>query len=153
MIYLLNSMYPFWACLIAIVSAQLIKPLFYFIREKEFNLSLCHSSGGFPSSHTAGVTSLSLAVGLQENFSSTIFAVTLAFSLIVIYDAANVRYYAGKNIQITQQLIKDFQLLTQTKLEDPIYLTHIKEVLGHKWVEVIGGIFHGLFVAGILYLI
>ncbi len=153
MIAILNSMYPFWACILSIISAQLIKPFFFYLRQREWDFSLIHASGGFPSSHTAAVTSLSLAVGIQENFSSAIFAVTLAFSLIVIYDAANVRYYAGKNIQITQQLIKDIQLLTQTHLEDPIYLTHVKEVLGHKWIEIIGGVFHGIVVAGILYLI
>lgn len=147
----LNYMYPFWACLIAIITAQLVKPIFLYIRTKKWELLQIFASGGYPSSHTAGVSSLCLAVGLQEQFSSTIFAVCLAFSLIVTYDAANVRYYAGRNIQITQQLIKDIQMLSQIKLEDPIYLTKVKEVLGHKWIEVIGGIFHGLVVAYVIY--
>ncbi|MEG0176407.1 divergent PAP2 family protein [Anaerorhabdus sp.] len=144
-------MYPFWACLIAIFSAQLVKPVFVYFRTRHWDWTEMFASGGYPSSHTAGVAALSLAVGLQEQFSSTIFAVSLAFSLIVTYDAANVRFYAGRNIQITQQLIKDIQILTQVKLEDPIYLTKVKEVLGHKWIEVIGGIFHGIVVAGVIY--
>ena len=64
----------------------------------------------------------------------------------------NVRYYAGQNIQITQQLIKDISELSQIKLDDPIYFTKMKDVLGHKGFEVLGGIILGLIVAGVLFL-
>lgn len=150
---MLGIMYPFWAALLANLIAQCLKPIFYYIRTKQWKFSLILESGLFPSSHTATVTALTLAVGLQENFSSTIFAVTLTFGLIVAYDAANVRYYAGQNIRITQQLIKDIQMLTQTKLDDPIYFLKIKEVLGHQWTEVFGGTVVGLLIAGLIYYI
>ncbi|MFV0479638.1 MAG: divergent PAP2 family protein [Anaerorhabdus sp.] len=150
MIKYVNAMYPFWSFLTAVLLAQLIKPFFYFLRKGEWNFTLFYASGRFPSSHSSGVSALALAVGLQDGFSSSIFAVTLAFACVVIYDAGNVRYYAGKNIEITQQLIKDIQLLTKTRLEDPVYLTHLKDVLGHKWIEIIGGIGLGLLVALIL---
>ena len=68
-----------------------------------------------------------------------------------MYDAANVRYYAGRNIQITQQLIRDIQTLTTVKLDDPIYLLKVKEVLGHQWFEVFCGVVLGLLVASILF--
>jgi len=97
------------------------------------------------------VSALCLAVGIQEKFSSTLFAVVLIFSLIVMYDAANVRYYAGRNIQITQQLIRDIQTLTTIKLDDPVYLLKVKEVLGHQWFEVFGGAILGLLVASIMF--
>ena len=109
--------------------------------------SLAFSSGGFPSSHSALVSALSLSVGLQEKFSSTIFAVTLALAVIVVYDAANVRYYSGQNIKVTQQLIKDLQEIQELELSDPIYDTKLKDVLGHKWFEVIGGCFLGVVLA------
>ncbi len=150
---MLGNMYPFWAAIIANLIAQLLKPIFYYLRSRQWQFNLAIESGGFPSSHTSTVTALSLAVGITENFSSTIFAVTLTFALIVAYDAANVRYYAGQNIRITQQLIKDIQILTQTKLDDPVYLTKIKEVLGHKWIEVIGGFILGVVIALLLFLI
>lgn len=57
---------------------------------------------------------------------------------------ANVRYYAGQNIKITKQLIQDIEVLTQTTLENPIYRQKIKEVLGHKWVEVVGDFYSDL---------
>ncbi|HBS91044.1 MAG TPA: divergent PAP2 family protein [Erysipelotrichaceae bacterium] len=144
-------MYPFWAAILANIVAQLLKPIFHYLRTRQWRPHLIIESGGFPSSHTSTVTALTLSVGIVENFNSTIFAVTLMFGMIVAYDAANVRYYAGQNIRITQQLIKDIQTLTQTKLDDPIYLLKIKEVLGHKWTEVLGGILVGLLIGGLLY--
>lgn len=147
----LHMMYAFWAFALAIASAQLIKPLFGYITKRAWKWHLIVESGGFPSSHTAGVTALSLSIGLREGFSSPLFAVVLAFSIIAAYDAANVRYYAGKNIELTQQLIRDIQDLTKLQFDDPIYLTKIKNVLGHKWIEVAGGFVHGVVVAFMLY--
>ena len=150
---MLQQMYPFWAAIVANLTAQLVRPVSRYIRAREWDWHMALGSGGFPSSHTSTVAALTLAVGITDNFSSTLFAVTLMFSLIVAYDAANVRYYAGQNIRITQQLIKDIQILTQTRLDDPIYLTKVKEVLGHKWIEVFGGILLGLIIAGLMYFI
>ena len=99
------------------------------------------------------VSALALSVGIRESFNSTIFAVTMALACIVVYDAANVRYYSGQNIKITQQLIKDIQKQTDVKFEDPIYHTRVKQVLGHRWIECIGGILIGLIIALLFNLI
>ena len=147
---MIGLMYPFWSGVIAIVTAQLFKPIFHFLRKREWTPRIILESGGFPSSHTAAVFALCLAVGVQENFYSTIFSVTLIFSIIIAYDAANVRYYAGQNIQVTHQLIKDIQELTALEFDDPIYAIKVKEVLGHKWIEVIAGGIWGILVATIL---
>ena len=149
---MLSNLFPLLAAIFAAVSAQLVKPLFHYLFEHEWDLGKIFDSGGFPSSHTAMVTALTIAIGIVEGIDSSLFAVILVFSLIVCYDAANVRYYAGKNIQITQQLIKDIQDLTQTQLNDPIYLTKIKDILGHKWIEVFGGLLWGALTAGLCYL-
>lgn len=149
----LEATYALWAFLIAVISAQAIKPLFHYLFNRTWTLKEIVASGGFPSSHTAAVTALTLSIGLREGFDSPIFAMGAAFSLIIAYDAANVRYYAGKNIELTQQLIKDVQELTKYKLDDPIYLTKIKQVLGHKWIEVIGGIIHGSIIAYLLFIL
>ncbi len=148
-----SYMYPFWAAIIASITAQLSKPLFYWIKTKEWRPDITFASGGFPSSHTATFAALSLAVGIQDNFDSSIFAVTLMMSFVIAYDAANVRYYAGKNIELTQQLVKDVQDLMQLKLNDPIYADKLKEVLGHLWTEVLAGGIWGLIVAGLLSLL
>ena len=149
---MLTSCYTIVAAISSIVLAQVLKPFIHYLLHNEWDWHLIVTSGGLPSSHTAGVTACALAVGLSENFNSNLFAVTFVFSLVIAYDAMNVRYYAGQNIQITQQLIKDISELSQIQLDDPIYFTKMKDVLGHKGVEVLGGIVLGLIVAGVLFL-
>ncbi len=139
------------SAILANVLAQALKPLFYYIRTGKRDLGMFFESGGFPSSHTSMVIGLATAIALKEGFDSNAFFISTVFSLIVIYDAANVRYYAGQNIAITRQLIKDFEALTQTKLSDPVYLSKFKTVLGHKWIEVFGGIIVGIVTPLVLF--
>lgn len=151
--YGVTEMYPFWSAIVSAVLAQLLKPAFYWLLHREWRWSLIKDSGGFPSSHSALVSALALSVGIREHFNSTIFAVTLSLACIVVYDAANVRYYSGQNIKITQQLIRDIQEQTEIKFNDPIYQTRVKNVLGHKWIECIGGILIGLIIALLFHLV
>ena len=149
---MLDKMYPFYAAILAMAIAQGLKPLTYYLINKEWDPVQIFASGGMPSSHTALVSSLALAVGLVEKFSSTIFAVTLAFSLIIIFDACNVRYYAGQNIALTKKLIDDLNELGYLKTDDPIYHKKMKEVLGHTYLQAFGGIIVGLLTSYIYYL-
>lgn len=141
------SLYPLIAALLANVVAQVLKLFIFYFRSGRWDLHQVISCGGFPSSHTSTVMALSLAIGLQEGFDSALFAITCIFSLIVVYDAVNVRYYAGKNIQLTKKLISDIEEMQKVSFSDPIYHEKIKEVLGHKFVEAIGGIIVGLCIA------
>ena len=87
----------------------------------------------------------------MEGFDSTLFAIAAIFGFIVIYDAINVRWYAGRNIQLTRQLISDLNEMFKLPLDDPIYSEKMKDVLGHKLIEAIGGFIVGVvtaFVAG-----
>lgn len=143
--------YPIISALVANVLAQILKPVFYYIRTGEIDFDLITESGGFPSSHTSLVTGLTFSYGFLSNFSSEYFFISMVFSLTVIYDAANVRYYAGQNIKMTKQLIKDIEILTSSTLTNPVYREKIKEVLGHKWVEVVGGFLVGFIVSSTLY--
>ena len=150
---MLKAMYPFWSFFISVCLAQALKPIISLAKGNGLKLRLALASGGMPSSHTAGVASLCLSVGLAASFNSPLFAITLAFGVIVAYDAANVRYYSGKNIQITKQIIKDLKQDSEIELTDPIYEEPLKDVLGHRWPEVIVGGFVGIICALVLYLI
>lgn len=147
----MNSIYPLMAALLANIIAQILKPIVLYLRTRKIDVHQCIACGGFPSSHSSTVTGLTLAIGLSEGFDSTYFAITCVFSFIVIYDAANVRYYAGRNIVLTKQLISDLETLKGLKFSDPIYQEKIKSVLGHKFVEILGGILLGIAVALLLY--
>lgn len=145
-----SSLYPLVTALLSYILAQVLKTVVYYYRTGKWDFHWVIASGGFPSSHSSTVTALSLSIGIQEGFDSAIFAVTTIFSFIVMYDACHVRYYSGKNIELTQQLVKDLREMTGLHFDDPIYQEKLKNVLGHKFVEVIGGFVVGLAVPLIL---
>lgn len=145
-----SSLYPLVTALLSNILAQVLKTVVYYYRTGKWDFHWIIASGGFPSSHSSTVTALSLSIGIQEGFDSAIFAVTTIFSFIVMYDACHVRYYSGKNIELTQQLVKDLHEMTGLHFDDPIYQEKLKNVLGHKFVEVIGGFVVGLAVPLIL---
>ena len=145
-----SSLYPLVTALLSNILAQVLKTVVYYYRTGKWDFHWVIASGGFPSSHSSTVTALSLSIGIQEGFDSAIFAVTSIFSFIVMYDACHVRYYSGKNIELTQQLVKDLREMTGLHFDDPIYQEKLKNVLGHKFVEVIGGFVVGLAVPLIL---
>ena len=145
-----SSLYPLVTALLSNILAQVLKTVVYYYRTGKWDFHWVIASGGFPSSHSSTVTALSLSIGIQEGFDSAIFAVTTIFSFIVMNDACHVRYYSGKNIELTQQLVKDLREMTGLHFDDPIYQEKLKNVLGHKFVEVIGGFVVGLAVPLIL---
>lgn len=144
------ALYPLITALIANVIAQVAKIFTHYYKTGEWNPRWVFYSGGFPSSHSSTVTALTLAVGIQDGFETSLFAVTAVFSFIVMYDACHVRYYTGKSIELTQTLIKDLRELTNLPLSDPVYQEKLKTVLGHKFIEVVGGFIVGLIVPVLL---
>ena len=88
-----------------------------------------------PSSHTTLVVSVSLATGLMVGFDSPLFAVTVAFAMVVIADAAGVRREAGFHAQALNTMIKELMEGRPLAAE-----TQFREVLGHTPLEVLGGI-------------
>lgn len=145
-----SSLFPLLMALFAMILAQVLKIPFHFFRTGRWEVSWLMASGGFPSSHSSTVTALSLAIGMQEGFNSALFAVTAVFSFIVMYDACHVRYYTGKNIELTQTLIQDLRENGTIKLDSPLYAQKLKTVLGHKVVEVFGGFLVGLLLPFLL---
>ena len=145
-----SSLYPLVTALLSNILAQVLKTVVYYYRTGKWDFHWVIASGGFPSSHSSTVTALSLSIGIQEGFDSAIFAVTTIFSFIVMYDECHVRYYSCKNIELTQQLVKDLREMTGLHFDDRIYQEKLKNVLGHKFVEVIGGFVVGLAVPLIL---
>lgn len=150
---MIRSAYPFFCFTGAIIAAQLAKPLVNYFKMKHWDLSFAFATGGMPSSHAAGVAALCAAIAIQEGFDNPLFAITLAFALITAYDAANVRYYAGKNIALTGHLINELKENDYLDPYDPIYNEKIKDVLGHRWPEVLIGALLGIFISGLINVI
>lgn len=77
----------------ALVFAVIIKGLVHAINGK-FSISNMLWSGGMPSAHSTFVVALSTAMWLKHTVWSDEFTICLVFSIIIIYDAMNVRFQA-----------------------------------------------------------
>ena len=138
------------ACVVAWIASSVLKiPIFYMMHRK-LNLKLAFSTGGMPSSHSATMTSTTLAIGLFSGFDHPAFAIAVAITGIVIYDAAGVRREAGFHAEALNKLMDDWFLISKTP---PAEQKRLKEMLGHTPVEVIGGVITGLVTALVLWLV
>lgn len=148
--------FPLWAALIAIVFAQLIKIPIKLMVTKEFSPGLAFSTGGMPSSHSAAVTALTTGIGIVDGVTSTVFAASCVFSIIIMFDATGVRRQAGEQAVVLNQLIKDFQFFVEgakgwNKKEETVKRRELKELLGHQPIEVFFGGLFGIGIAFLLY--
>ena len=128
------------AAILASFIAQLIKVVLVFVEEKRFDFGKMISSGGMPSSHSALMTAMTASVGKTMGLDSVAFAIAAVTSLVVMYDAANVRREAGKHAELLNKIARDLypdNHMNQEKL---------KELLGHKQIEVAAGAILGITV-------
>ena len=99
-----------------------------------------------PSSHTALVVGLTTAVGLKDSLDSSMFALCLVFSLVVMYDATGVRLQAGRQAEVLNLMI--LELPQQHPVSDT---RPLRDSLGHTPVEVMAGAVVGLVVGYVHY--
>jgi uncharacterized protein len=150
------SNFPLWASLIAIFFAQFVKVPIQFIATKELNWSLLTSTGGMPSSHSAAVTALTTGVALEVGLDSPIFGIAAMFAIITMFDATGVRRQAGEQAIVLNQLMADFQKFVfeakgwQNKPEQ-IKRKELKELLGHKPIEVFFGGLSGVILTLLIH--
>jgi acid phosphatase family membrane protein YuiD len=94
-----------------------------------------------PSSHSSLLTATPLGIGLYHGFDNPVFAIAVAITMVVVYDAAGVRRQAGihtKRINVLFNELLHGHMLNEKDL---------REVLGHTPLEVIGGILLGFIIA------
>ena len=125
-----------------IVLTQFIKCFFHLIIKRQLDLRLFTTTGGMPSSHSAGVMGLSTSVGLIQGFSSLEFAIAIGYAVIVMYDAAGVRRAAGKQAACLNRIIMD---IYKQDLQEAG--GKLKELLGHTPMQVFVGAVWGIIYA------
>ena len=125
----------------AAIIAQLLKFLGHLIKTRKVDFQVLATTGGMPSSHTAGVISLSTTVGFICGFDSIEFAIALGYSLVVMYDAAGLRRATGKIAACLNKMRDDFYANGQMPTE------RLKELLGHTPFEVFAGALLGILMA------
>ena len=119
---------------------QLFKLIYDLITTKQFNFKRIMGAGGMPSSHSAVVTSLATLIGKSYGVDSAIFALSLIFAFVVMYDACGVRRAAGKQAKVLNDIVNTpglSNIQVQEKLQ---------EALGHTPTQVFVGAAIGVIV-------
>ena len=139
-----NNSVLFWS-LLSCLLAQFFKIVFYFFSTGEIRFRIMFETGGMPSSHSALITGAASGIGYELGFDNSIFALSVAIALIVMYDASGVRKSAG---------IQAAEINKISKKLDPEYQVLLKETLGHTKIEVLVGSFLGplITLSGMFYL-
>ena len=127
------------------LTASLLKVIFYSIQKKKINFRRLIGNGGMPSTHSASVVSLAIAVGFKEGWTSTALAISLVLAIIVMIDASGVRLAASKHAkalnEITEEVFKNGQF----------HYEKFNELLGHTPTQVFVGGLIGLVISLIFY--
>ncbi len=123
---------------------QLFKVIYDLITTKKFNFKRILGAGGMPSSHSAVVAGLATLVGKNEGWDTPLFALTLIFAFVVMYDAAGVRRAAGKQAKLLNKIIETPGLKVEEVQEKLV------EVLGHTPKQVIVGAIIGIIAGALL---
>ena len=79
---------------IAFILSVVLKWIFSIIKKWKLDLSVALWSWWMPSAHSAVVVSLTTAIALQHGIDSDFFAIAMSFTVIILYDAINIRYEA-----------------------------------------------------------
>lgn len=121
---------------VSFIVAVVIKGIIVRVQTGKVNLTRALGSGGMPSVHTSVVVALATAFALKYGVASDYFAIVMAFTVIIIYDAINVRFEAGLHAEAINQAIGE---------------KRFKESLGHLPSEAFAGSLLGIMVAVVLY--
>ena len=127
-----------WFCI------QLFKVIYDLITTKKLNFKRIIGAGGMPSSHSAVVTSLATLMGKYQGVDTPIFAMSVVFAMVVMYDAAGVRRAAGKQARLLNKIVET-PGLSGVQVQEKLV-----EVLGHTPLQVIVGATIGIIVGVIV---
>lgn len=99
-------------------------------------------SGNMPSAHTATVMALTVVIGLRDGIDSSIFALALLFTAVVMYDAVMVRRSSGEQGLAIHALIQE----AKSKVLLP------RAAKGHTPLEVAAGGLLGIIIGLVVFL-
>ena len=135
----------FWAILYSSIVAQVLKVIFGVVKDRKFNFYWVLGTGGMPSAHSAAVVSLVICVAKETGSSSALFALSLLFAIITMFDAQTWRRSIGFQAKVLNRMIEDFQ--EGKKIEEQ----RLRELVGHTPIEVLVGALIGAFITFIVY--
>lgn len=116
-----------------------IKFLINSARQRRWAFDLV-GNGGFPSNHSATVTSMATLIALREGMGHPAFGVAVTLCFIVMIDANNLRRHVGRQAAAINRLAA-VQAGHKT----------LRERMGHTLVEIGGGIVTGILMGNLVY--
>lgn len=132
------------ATVIAWFIAQFLKLFTFYGTEEKFNIARMFTSGGMPSSHSAGMTAMTVMVFRICGFNSPEFAISLLVSIVVMYDARGVRRATGEHATIINKM------MSMNEDDDVFGDITLKELIGHTPFQVLMGAALGIII-GVFY--
>ena len=136
---------PVVVALVAQVSAQGFKVVFYSIRERRWAFDRFINASGMPSAHTAFVTALAATVGVHQGVDSEVFAVAFVLAAVVVYDSFRLRGQVQRHAEVLNRLLEREQNNPQFSVW--CKEKRLNEHIGHTLPEVLAGIAWGGTVA------
>ena len=129
---------------------QILKVIIDSIKIKAISYTSIFAAWGFPSFHSGLATSVTTMVWLSEWFNSVLFAVCFAFSLLVAYDAMNIRFESWKQAKCINEIRSSLSsaLLWNLNRDERLPL---KERLWHTPIEVAWWIIISFILTFVLY--
>jgi uncharacterized protein len=134
-----------WAVTLSALSAQGLKILLGFVRHRKFDFYWLLGTGGMPSAHSAAVVALVVCVAKDIGTDSAIFALSVLFALITMFDAQTWRRSIGFQAKVLNAMMEDLQ--EGKKIADD----RLRELVGHTPIEVFVGAIIGVLITLIIY--
>lgn len=127
------------------LTAQILKVAINAGIHKTWDFKRLVGDGGMPSAHSATVTAVALAVGMEDGFNTPLFGAVFFFAAIVMHDAMGVRRETEKQTKVLKKLMQDSN--SQVPFE-----VKLKEFVGHTPLQVFGGFCVGIAVVLLRFL-
>lgn len=122
------------------IAIQLFKVVYDRVTIKKWHWKRFYGAGGMPSAHSATVMTVTVLIAKYNGIDSPIFALSIIFAFIVMYDAAGVRRAVGKQAKVLNDILMDHNMTGAQKLQ---------EMTGHTPIQVMAGAVIGI-IAGLL---
>jgi len=125
-----------------VLTWMVVGPIKFFIssvRYRRWAFDLV-GNGGFPSNHSAVVSSMATLIALREGMGHPAFGVAVTLAFIVMIDANSLRQHVGRHAVTLNRLNEG--------KEDYVIL---RERMGHTRFEIAGGILTGIGMGFLIY--
>ena len=116
-----------------------IKFMITSVRQRRLAFDLV-GNGGFPSNHSAVVTSMATLIALREGINDPAFGVAATLAFVIMIDANSLRQHVGRHAAAINRLGGS------ASVDKPL-----RERMGHTLVEIGGGIVTGILMGHLIY--